>query len=92
MLSVPRYDFNWQHVYLLKKPLLLPAGTRIECIAHFDNSTANPNNPAPEEAVRWGDQSWEEMMVGFFNVVFDARQPLKSLFPPAKKPRADVAQ
>jgi peroxiredoxin len=64
LLSVPRYDFNWQHTYGLKKPLAVPAGTRIECVAHFDNSRGNPNNPDPLQLVRWGDQSWEEMMLG----------------------------
>jgi hypothetical protein len=69
LLSVPRYDFNWQSVYRLEKPLLLPAGTRIECTAHYDNSAGNKNNPNPQEAVRWGDQTWEEMMVGFLDYV-----------------------
>jgi peroxiredoxin len=64
LLSVPRYDFNWQHIYALKAPLRLPAGTRIECEARYDNSASNPNNPDPSSAVRWGDQSWEEMLVG----------------------------
>ena len=48
LLSVPRYDFGWQTIYWLEKPLALPADTRIECTAHFDNSTANLNNPDPE--------------------------------------------
>ncbi|MCI0380598.1 MAG: redoxin domain-containing protein [Gemmataceae bacterium] len=65
LLSVPRYDFNWQATYRLQPPLLLPAGTRIECTAHFDNSKNNPNNPDPTKIVRWGDQTWEEMMIGF---------------------------
>jgi hypothetical protein len=49
---VPRYDFNWQSNYRLEKPLPMPAGTRIECTAHFDNSADNPNNPDPTEDVR----------------------------------------
>jgi peroxiredoxin len=65
LLSVPRYDFNWQSNYRLEKPLRLPAGTRIECKAHFDNSADNPNNPDPKKLVLWGDQTWEEMMIGF---------------------------
>jgi hypothetical protein len=64
LLSVPRYDFNWQHKYVLKKPLHVRAGTRIECVAHYDNSADNPNNPDPGKEVRYGDQSWEEMMLG----------------------------
>jgi peroxiredoxin len=65
LLSVPRYDFGWQTMYQLEKPLRLPAGTRIECTAHFDNSPGNANNPDPTQTVRWGDQTWEEMMIGF---------------------------
>ncbi len=70
LLRVPRYDFNWQSNYRLEKPLRLPAGTRIECTAHFDNSKDNPNNPNPKEAVRWGEQTWEEMMIGFVDYVY----------------------
>jgi thiol-disulfide isomerase/thioredoxin/mono/diheme cytochrome c family protein len=65
LLSVPRYDFGWQANYRLATPLRLPAGTRIECTAYFDNSKNNPNNPDPNSWVYWGDQTWEEMMVGF---------------------------
>ena len=72
LLSVPKYSFNWQLGYEEAKPLMLPKGTRIECTAHHDNSANNPNNPNPKVAVRWGDQSWEEMMMGFFSVVVDA--------------------
>ena len=66
---MPHYDFNWQTTYRLEKPLRLPAGTRIDCTAHFDNSTNNPNNPDPTKPVRWGDQTWEEMMIGFVDYV-----------------------
>lgn len=69
LLSVPRYDFNWQSNYRLAEPLRLPAGTRIECTAHFDNSADNPNNPDPTKPVRWGDQTWQEMMIGFVDYV-----------------------
>jgi peroxiredoxin len=69
LLSVPRYDFNWQTYYRLEKPLRLPAGTRIECTAYFDNSAANPNNPDPTKLVRWGEQTWDEMMIGFVDYV-----------------------
>ena len=74
LLRVPRYDFDWQFYYHLKEPRLLPAGTAIECLAHFDNSPNNPDNPDPAAEVRWGDQSWEEMMIGFFEVAFDASE------------------
>jgi peroxiredoxin len=69
ILSVPHYDFAWQASYRLAKPLALPAGTKIECTAHFDNSKDNPNNPDPKKDVRWGDQTWEEMMIGFVDYV-----------------------
>jgi peroxiredoxin len=65
LLSVPHFDFNWQSNYRLEKPLKLPAGTRIECTAHYDNSKNNPNNPDPMKKVSWGDQTWDEMMIGF---------------------------
>jgi hypothetical protein len=70
LLRVPKYDFNWQLYYVLAEPKLLPKGTRIECTAHFDNSANNPYNPDPKAEVRWGDQSWEEMMIGWFDVAF----------------------
>ena len=72
LLSVPRYDFNWQLSYVLKDQLLLPKGTRIECTAHHDNSANNKYNPDPAKEVRWGDQTFEEMMIGWFDVAFDA--------------------
>jgi peroxiredoxin len=66
LLDVPRYDFNWQLRYEFAEPKRLTKGTRILCTAHFDNSTANPNNPDPTRAVGWGQQSWDEMMIGFW--------------------------
>jgi mono/diheme cytochrome c family protein len=73
LLSVPKYDFNWQTSYRVEKPVLLPKGTKIHCFAHFDNSTNNPANPNPKEKVKWGDQTWEEMMIGWVDVVW--KQP-----------------
>jgi len=67
LLRVPRYDFNWQESYALAKPLRVPAGTRIDCVAHFDNSAGNPANPDPSKEVRWGDMTWNEMMIGFLD-------------------------
>lgn len=61
VLSVPKYDFNWQTYYVYTKPLAVPKGTRLEATAHYDNSTANRWNPDPKVAVRWGEQTWEEM-------------------------------
>ena len=68
LLSVPNYDFNWQLYYYPEKPILLPKGTLVECTAWFDNSPNKKGNPDPTVEVRWGDQSWEEMLVGFLDV------------------------
>jgi hypothetical protein len=65
LLSVPNYSFSWQTIYLPREPVLIPQGTRIECVAHFDNSANNKHNPDPTKEVRWGDQTWEEMMIGW---------------------------
>ncbi len=67
LLWVPRYDFNWQTIYRLKEPKLMPKGTKLLCVAHFDNSKENLNNPDPSKKVRWGDQTWEEMMIGWID-------------------------
>jgi hypothetical protein len=77
LLSVPNYSFAWQLWYNLEKPIFLPKGTVFECTAHYDNSPNNKNNPDPTKDVIWGDQSWDEMMVGFFNLVFDAKMDEK---------------
>jgi len=71
ILSIPRYDFTWQTSYRLAEPLRLPKGTKIECTAHFDNSAGNPANPDPKIEVRWGDQTWEEMMIGWIDYVWE---------------------
>lgn len=68
VLDVPRYDFNWQHDYRLAEPIDLSGVGSVEFEAIFDNSAANPWNPAPEKTVMWGDQTWEEMAVAFFDV------------------------
>jgi thiol-disulfide isomerase/thioredoxin/mono/diheme cytochrome c family protein len=67
LLSVPQYDFSWQTNYILAEPRRVPKGSQLECTAHFDNSSANPNNPNPGAFVIWGDQSWDEMMLGYFD-------------------------
>lgn len=84
ILSVPHYSFSWQLSYYPVKPIVLTKGTKIECTAHFDNSPNNPSNPDATKEVSWGDQSWDEMMIGFFDVAFDARMPVKKLFPEKK--------
>lgn len=68
LLNVPAYDFNWQHVYQLEKPLPLNDVERLRFLVTFDNSDANPFNPDSSKWVAWGDQSWEEMAIGFFDV------------------------
>jgi peroxiredoxin len=68
LLDVPKYDFNWQTAYRVEQPLKFPAGTKIHAIAHFDNSTNNLNNPNPKRIVFWGDQTYEEMMIGYFDM------------------------
>ena len=73
MLSVPRYDFGWQSNYLFEKPLQLPAGSRIECTLYFDRCSAKTrNNPDPASWVITGEQTWQEMMIGFVDYSYVA--------------------
>ncbi len=65
LLNVPYYDFDWQPMYLLDQPFTLAKGSRIEVSGAWDNSPTNPANPDPEESVEFGNQSWEEMFIGF---------------------------
>jgi hypothetical protein len=74
LLDVPKYDFNWQPYYYLETPKLLPKGTRIEATAVFDNSPNNPFNPDPKATVFWGPQTWDEMMIGWFDVAVPAHR------------------
>jgi len=85
ILRVPHYDFGWQLWYQPVSDIVLPKGTKIAATAHYDNSPNNRNNPDPTKAVKWGDQSWEEMMIGFFDVTFPAELDPKQLFPEKKK-------
>jgi hypothetical protein len=71
LLRIPHYDFYWQLSYRLADPIPLKAGTVLQAVATFDNSKNNPHNPDPDSAVTWGEQTWEEMMVGFFDVAVD---------------------
>ena len=68
LLDVPHYDFAWQQTYRLAEPKLLPKGTRLRCIAHYDNSTENIANPNPNALVHWGEQTWDEMLMGFIDI------------------------
>ncbi len=71
ILSVPRYDFNWQLGYDVAQPIKIPKGTRMKVTAHFDNSANNKFNPDPNQTVYYGDMTWEEMMFPFFSVTVD---------------------
>jgi hypothetical protein len=66
LLDVPRWDFNWQHRYVLAEPKRLPRGTVVRCMAVYDNSADNPSNPDPSVTVLAGKQSWDEMFNGYF--------------------------
>jgi hypothetical protein len=68
LLDVPHYDFNWQNSFILSEPRQIPAGSVLHCTAHFDNSAENLANPDPSKPVRWGPQTWEEMMIGWFDI------------------------
>jgi hypothetical protein len=89
LLSVPHFNWHWQNWYNLEEPMVLPKGARIQCVAHFDNSANNPDNADPSKEVLWGEQSWDEMMVGFFNLVFDADMPVQSVL--GSKAKAAIA-
>ena len=77
LLSVPKYDFNWQNSYNFAKPLVVPKGSRIRCYARFDNSEGNLANPNPSKQVRWGDQTWDEMMIGYFDMAISGQDLTK---------------
>ena len=79
MLRV-NYHFHWQMTYKLASPIELKAGTELQAVARFDNSRQNMHNPDPEAAVRWGEQTTDEMMVGFFDVAVDARLDKQGYF------------
>jgi len=78
LLSVPKYNFNWQVYYYPKTPLFVPKGTKIEVVAHFDNSTRNPRNPDPAREVKFGEQTWDEMMNGFIDYTVDSASPVRA--------------
>jgi hypothetical protein len=77
-----QWNFEWQIGYQLEKPILMPKGTRVLAIAHFDNSPNNAYNPDPTKKVLWGDQNWDEMQSGFLGLIFDATQ----IVPKCSKP------
>ncbi len=71
LLKVSKYDFNWQTAYDFVEPLSVPAGTRIDCVAHWDNSEDNPSNPDWTKTVTFGNESYDEMMIGFLDYTVD---------------------
>jgi mono/diheme cytochrome c family protein len=89
LLNVPKYDFNWQLSYILAEPRKVPAGSKMHATAWYDNSANNKYNPDPTKTVKWGDQTFEEMMIGFFNykVPVDQQAPA-----PAQRPQRPGAE
>ncbi|MBI3654617.1 MAG: thiol-disulfide isomerase [Acidobacteria bacterium] len=77
LLWVPKFSFNWQTMYYLKTPVKIPKGTKVIITAHFDNSTKNKYNPDPTKDVRWGDPTYDEMMIGWFDMLLD--NPTKNM-------------
>lgn len=75
LLSVPHYVFGWQTIYRPTQPVAMPRGSSLRCLAHFDNSDKNPNNPNSKIDVYWGDQTWEEMMIGWIDYYQDDETP-----------------
>lgn len=90
LLNVPHYDFNWQTQYRLAEPRSFPEGTRLLCTAAFDNSEKNLANPDPSATVRWGDQSWDEMMLGYYDVLMPVNHKANAQSLPAKFLNVDV--
>jgi hypothetical protein len=92
LLDIPKYDFNWQNTYQLAEPKLMPKGSKLHCIAHFDNSADNLANPDPTTPVGWGEQTWEEMMIGWFvRAPAEATPQLPSVVAARNKPGAEQA-
>ena len=81
------YHFHWQLSYRLAEPRLLKAGTRLRAVAWYDNSRNNPHNPDPTATVTWGDQTYQEMMVGFFDVAVPASMDKEQFFIRGKNER-----
>jgi hypothetical protein len=72
LLSIPKYDFNWQNYYELATPMKIPAGSAITTVAHYNNTTSNKYNPAPDKEVYWSEQSWDEMYCPFIVYTVDS--------------------
>lgn len=85
LLKVDQWSLSWQLNYRLEKPLELEPGAKIKATAWWDNSPNNPANPDPSKDVRWGEQSWEEMMIGFFDVAVDPKFTNKTIYSQAPR-------
>ncbi|HET6422291.1 MAG TPA: redoxin domain-containing protein [Planctomycetaceae bacterium] len=90
LLNVPHYDFNWQTAYALSEPMIVPAGSKLAAYASFDNSSRNLANPDPSATVKWGDQSWEEMLIGYCDIAIE--RGVTSGKTPANTPREEVVK
>ena len=84
LLDVHSYDFSWQTRYALSEPRRVPVGSVIHCRAVYDNTSANLANPDPTKTVHWGDQSWDEMMLGFFDVILPRDDQRKAVTKPVR--------
>jgi hypothetical protein len=94
LLHVPKYDFNWQINYYFPAPKLLPRGTKLGATGTSDNSANNRFNPDPNTEIRWGDQSWEEMLLAVAMLQIDPNADLDKLFqsPPKREQQALFSQ
>ena len=90
LLDVPHYDFNWQTAYRLTQPKKFPLGTKIHAVAGYDNSAKNLSNPDPTKTVRWGDQTWNEMMIGYFDIAIAKDKALAEKSEAVKIPKGGV--
>ncbi len=79
VLTVPKYDFNWQTYYVFTTPLAAPKGSRLQAFAHYDNSAENKWNPDPTIEVHWGEQTWEEMQYSGITYFVDQPHPPASV-------------
>lgn len=92
LLWVPRYDFGWQTTYQMAEPLHMPKGSALHCVAWFDNSEDNLANPDPNSEVTWGEQTWEEMMFGWFEMTLADQDLTKPQPPPVSRVKEFLAQ
>ena len=88
LLDVPHYDFNWQTSYFLTEPLILAKGTKLNGFGAFDNSRGNLANPDPTATVTWGEQSWDEMLLGYFDIAIDRTKEAEAIAAAANTPEA----